>query len=146
MKILVPIDKTQGDRAVEEYILKLARRLKAKVTLLHVVPTVRGLLPGSLREARAYAEVVAGSLREQGLAVEGFAEKGDPAAMILQYAEDLEADMIAMATRGRNGWEKAILGSVAEHVVRQSAAPVLLVRLASHEQAYAPGRAGSEVA
>ena len=51
-----------------------------------------------------------------------------PAAEIVRCAEELEVDMIALATHGRTGLAHALLGSVAEAVVRSSRRPVLLLR------------------
>lgn len=56
----------------------------------------------------------------------------DPAAAIIGLATDLKAHGIAMGTRGRGGVASALLGSVAEHVVRHSPVPVLIVRQGLH--------------
>lgn len=53
---------------------------------------------------------------------------GDPATEIIDYAETIDADAIAMGTRGRDGEHAFLLGSVAEAVVRQAPMPVLTVR------------------
>jgi nucleotide-binding universal stress UspA family protein len=52
---------------------------------------------------------------------------GDPAYEILRLSQDLEADLIIIATHGRGGWQRFLFGSVAEKVVRQAACPVLVV-------------------
>lgn len=55
--------------------------------------------------------------------------RGDAGAQILRMASVWECDLIVMATNGRSGWRRAILGSVADHVVRNAVnIPVLLVR------------------
>jgi nucleotide-binding universal stress UspA family protein len=54
--------------------------------------------------------------------------EGEPAAEILHQAEIHQADLIVMGTHGRTGLEHMLVGSVAEKVVRQSAAPVLTIR------------------
>lgn len=74
-------------------------------------------------------ECVAQGLRDEGFAAEAFFGKGDPAPLILELAGNLPADLIAMATHGRHGVGKLVLGSVADIVVRQSTIPVLLLRL-----------------
>ena len=53
---------------------------------------------------------------------------GDAAYEILQVVENLQIDLITIATHGRNGWRHLVFGSVAEKVVRVSKVPVLTVR------------------
>jgi nucleotide-binding universal stress UspA family protein len=57
---------------------------------------------------------------------------GQPADAILQLADELRVHGIAMGTHGRSGVAHALLGSVAEHVVRHSPVPVLVVRQGLH--------------
>lgn len=54
--------------------------------------------------------------------------EGDPATEIIEYAQEVDADVVAMGTRGRHGDHAYLLGSVAEAVVRRSPIPVLTVR------------------
>ncbi|MBU0908678.1 MAG: universal stress protein [Proteobacteria bacterium] len=54
---------------------------------------------------------------------------GHPAAVILQVADQLHADVIVMGTHGKGALEYTFLGSVAKRVVRKSRVPVLLVPL-----------------
>lgn len=70
------------------------------------------------------------------LALLGFAtdlvfRAGDPAQEIADLAEELEVDTIVMATHGRSGLSRAVLGSVAERVLRQAVVPVVTVRPAA---------------
>ena len=67
-------------------------------------------------------------LEEAGYAVTSHAEAGEPAEEIVQYASVADVDLIAMATHGRSGLSKLIMGSVAEKVLRESHVPVLLLR------------------
>lgn len=67
--------------------------------------------------------------RFDGLRTECLVREGDdPAAEIVRCADELGADVIAMATHGRSGLLHLLLGSVAESVVRSGVAPVLLLR------------------
>ena len=52
--------------------------------------------------------------------------EGDPGPTILEHARRVECDAIVMGTRGRAGLERILLGSVAEYVIRRSAASVLV--------------------
>jgi nucleotide-binding universal stress UspA family protein len=53
---------------------------------------------------------------------------GDAAEGIIESADDLKADMVAMSTRGRSGVSRWVIGSVAEKVLREGNRPLLLVR------------------
>ena len=53
---------------------------------------------------------------------------GTPPEEIMRYAGDREIDLIVMGTHGRSGVAHAVMGSVAEAVIRQSSSPVLIVR------------------
>ena len=81
--------------------------------------------------SRRYLEGVATRLRERGRTVELIQPEGDPAAVLLEQARTLNADLIALTTHGRSGLSRLFYGSVAEAVLREAPCPVLLVR--THE-------------
>lgn len=56
----------------------------------------------------------------------------DTASAIAKYGPEIEADMIAVGTHGRSGLTRALMGSVAEKIVRQSELPVIVVREGMH--------------
>jgi nucleotide-binding universal stress UspA family protein len=53
---------------------------------------------------------------------------GEPAAEILEVAKEAKVDLIVVGTHGRTGLEHALMGSIAERVVRRAHCPVLTVR------------------
>ena len=67
-------------------------------------------------------------LREMGYAVKLDVQFGDPAQRIVQYVGAEQIGLVAMATHGRSGLSRLVLGSVAERVLRGASVPVLLVR------------------
>jgi nucleotide-binding universal stress UspA family protein len=67
-------------------------------------------------------------LREMGYAVKLDVQFGDPAQRIVQYVSAEQVGLVAMATHGRSGLSRLVLGSVAERVLRGASVPVLLVR------------------
>jgi nucleotide-binding universal stress UspA family protein len=67
-------------------------------------------------------------LERDGWSVEVATAFGDPAEEIVAWCRDHEPDLVAMATHGRSGLSRALLGSVAERALRQVAVPVLLLR------------------
>ena len=125
--------------SVIPYASKIGKRLRASLAILHVVSPMHSLLPGALRQAQAYAQVVAQGLCDDGIAAEAYYAKGDPAPMILEVVEEVKADMIAMATHGRRGMGKLMLGSVAEVIISTAAVPVLLIRVPTFEEEYGNG-------
>ena len=67
-------------------------------------------------------------LRDAGYSVRCQVEYGEPAQCIVDYVVDTHVDMVAMATHGRGGLGRLVMGSVAERVLRSVSVPVLLMR------------------
>ena len=72
---------------------------------------------------------VESKLKNEGFKVKSLYFEGSPADVIFKVSEAEKVDVIAMSTHGRSGPARWMLGSVAEHVVRHSQIPVLLIRL-----------------
>jgi nucleotide-binding universal stress UspA family protein len=68
------------------------------------------------------------NLRQIGYSVDTVVRSGDPVREILAAVKEKKYDLLAMATRGRKGLTRLVLGSVAESVLRDSPIPMLLVR------------------
>ncbi len=77
--------------------------------------------------AERYLDAVAARLRDRGLEVTSAVVKGEAGAAIIKRSAESAIDIIAMTTRGRSGLTRALFGSVADHVIRRSGLPVLLV-------------------
>jgi len=129
-KILCPIDFGR----ISIPAIKLARRLAedsdAAVCLLCVVPKQKpaGAEPGLEQFATDSLRAVARKWLEGKVRYEIVVRAGKPALAVIKAAEELGADAIVMATHGRTGKARARLGSVTEHVVRQSTRPVITIR------------------
>ena len=67
-------------------------------------------------------------LQDEGISCEYEARDGSPDQVIVKLARDKKADLIVMGTRGRTGLAHAILGSVAERVIRTAPCPVMTVK------------------
>ena len=80
-------------------------------------------------DASAYVESVAGRLRGAGVQVRCETPEGPAATAILDRANGIGADLIAMTTHGRSGLANLVFGSVAEEVLHRAPCPVLLVRV-----------------
>lgn len=75
------------------------------------------------------------ALRERHPWVATIVRRGSPRQVILDVADEIAADLIVMGTHGRSGFKRWVLGSVAEHVVRNSQIPVMVVRQTADDAA-----------
>lgn len=132
MKILVPLDKSNRDGIVLPYSANAARAHQGSLVLLTVMTRQRSIMPGGAREAEAYLMAVAEGIREQGLEAEYALRKGEVAGTIVSFADEAACDMIVMASRGRAGIGKLVLGSVADTVLSTCGKPVLLLSESSN--------------
>jgi nucleotide-binding universal stress UspA family protein len=138
--ILVPTDFSAHSSAALDRALELAGSLSARVVLLHSYfvspPAVTGefwvLPPDFMSELRAATcaelEQLAKRGAEAGVRCEYRASPAPAVEAILDVAKLLPADLIVLGTHGRTGLKHAVLGSVAERVVRLAPCPVLTVK------------------
>lgn len=137
--VLVPTDGSAGMEQVAEHALGIAELCGATVHALYVVDeTAYQTVPDDARDqvhdaltddGKSATKTIAGRALESGLETHREIRWGDPAAAIIAYAVENEIDLIVMGTRGKTGFERYMLGSVAEKVVRGSPIPVLTVRI-----------------
>jgi nucleotide-binding universal stress UspA family protein len=80
------------------------------------------------KESLAYLEDIAKELRDKGLNVETVTVHGKADEAIISYAEKNNVNLITIATHGRSGVKRAVLGSVADFVMRNSGLPILLIK------------------
>ena len=130
-KILCPIDFSDNSIAALDQAARLARKSDALLYLMYVefIPM------SSPAELANYVTVSTepGKLRLEQIARKHLArvrhelvvQVGWPAELIERAAQDLDVDLVVMATSGRSGVARFFLGSIAEHVVRTSKRPVL---------------------
>ncbi|AXR82812.1 universal stress protein [Natrarchaeobaculum sulfurireducens] len=138
--VLVPTDGSEIAAAAGRVGFGFAEELAATVHLLSVVEAARpawlsALTDGedtsdeSLRaDSREALDTLAADARERGLDVETTVTEGTPADGITDYVESEGIDLIAMGTTGRGGFERLLLGSVTDEVVRTAPVPVLTSR------------------
>ena len=138
--ILVPTDLSEGAEQALAYACELARTLDAEIHLLNVVGMPALGVPelGVAMTATVIDQlVVENQTALQELARARCAARlgqvlikaGDARDMINRTAQELGVDLIVMGTHGRRGLTRALLGSVAESVVRSAPCAVLTVRL-----------------
>ncbi|MDB5216172.1 MAG: Universal stress protein UspA, partial [Myxococcaceae bacterium] len=137
--ILVPHDFGTGSEHALSYAIELAKPLGAEIVVMHAyeIPMI-GFPDGALiATAELASQVLEGANLGLKKAVEAHANAGVPLRgvvkqgpiwqTIIDTAKEIDAGMIAMGTHGRHGLPRALLGSVAEKVVRSAPCPVLTV-------------------
>ena len=150
--IVVATDGSGSARRAVDVALDLAERFEATVHCLYVVDEEEvSSSPERLQEEMRTAllergqEAVAAVRAAADREVRTEIETGRPASVIDEYAREIDADMVAMGTRGRHGENRFLVGSVAERVVRTCPVPVLTGRqLAADEDTDEPVGAPSE--
>jgi len=142
-KILVPIDFSPHAARAFGYATALARRLGAELTLVHVVedpfatgawgaevyiPNIGELLQNLIAAAERQLTTLQDGAVAQGVTTRTAVITGRPAQSIIEHAASEGCDLIVMGTHGRTGLSHAVMGSVAERVLRKAQCPVLTVR------------------
>lgn len=137
-RILVPIDFSDASDTAVQHAKEIALTYGAEIDLLHVVeepfypPTYD--VPAShfpTQEVVDSAETQLGDMARDEIGYEHVmveATSGRPYRTILDYIDENDVDLTVIATHGRTGMDRLLLGSVAERVLRQSPEPVFVVK------------------
>jgi nucleotide-binding universal stress UspA family protein len=148
-RILAPFDFSDISQHAFRYAVALAERYQARITALHVFvhrPAVHpipplypsAVLPADVvtireelaREMRVLLGVVPGARVGIDVSVR---DATDVHREILAQADERKADLIVIGSHGRSGFDRLVLGSVSEKVIRKATAPVLVVPLSAHD-------------
>jgi nucleotide-binding universal stress UspA family protein len=140
-RILCPVDFSDYSRRALDHAIAIARWYESTVTALHVFSPapVAAYGPGPLAfdpivltpvdrnrllaDTKAFIEAEAAP----GIAIEALVREGNAPAEIVDQATTMSADLLVIGTHGRSGFERLLLGSVAEKVLRKACCPVLTV-------------------
>jgi nucleotide-binding universal stress UspA family protein len=144
-RVVVALDGSPMAEAIVPFLLEIAWPLTLDLVL------VRAVVPVPLRtdegepdrpdgaarrfDADAYLTRIATDLRARGVQTATEVRDGSPVDEILAVARERGADLIAMTTHGHSGRAGAVVGSVAEAVVRRASMPVFLLRITEAELA-----------
>ena len=135
--IVLTTDLSEESQRAFAPVCELAKRLQLKVTLVAVLEdipfepvggNVMGVYPDRTQLHEDWQKKLAEMKEPLGALCSDTVvlDAADVSNAIVQYAQEHEADYIAMATHGRSGLKRLILGSTAELVVRHATVPVLL--------------------
>lgn len=145
-RIVVGVDGTTGSANAVDFLCRLPLPTDVAITLVGVVVPIEltrsshFLMPGMDQQIRDAAlrerewmqeqlEAAASKLRGAGRTVSAaMLREGDPPAEILEAADELEADLVVTGARGAGRFDRLLLGSVSEKLVRHAAMGVLVVR------------------
>jgi nucleotide-binding universal stress UspA family protein len=142
-RILVPTDFTETSDHALAWAIDLARRIGAAVTVMHsyempLISFPDGALLATpdvatrIAEAsRAALEAVVSKHTAAGVAIDSIMREGVAWEEINSVADLVDADLVVIGTHGRRGISRALLGSVAENVVRTARRPIVTIRGAS---------------
>lgn len=125
-RILCPVDFSEASAHAIDHATAMAQWYRSSITALHV----HGQHDASGPELTRLCDAVRASFSRAlaaGIHVDVVIDSGKPARQILERAAALPAGLIVMGTHGAGGFERFILGSVAERVLRQASCPVLTV-------------------
>lgn len=152
-QILVPLDGSRFSSSALKYAIDLAKHYGAGVVLLRAVEpttpvpvgattmgmespvsaqiTVEEALKQDQRNVKLARRYMSKKLREvtsRGIKATYYVVTGEPFESIMKYCKKERIDLVVMTTHGKSGIKRAILGSVADQVVRDSRVPVLAIR------------------
>jgi nucleotide-binding universal stress UspA family protein len=143
--ILCPIDYSVYSEKALKYAIEFAEKYNAKLYLMHVLDIrIYDITDPELYNVNVIDKETINKLRERlhkcisedtrkNIEVETIVIEGVPFAEIIKKAREYKVDLIVLGTHGRTGLSHAIMGSVAEKVVRKAPCPVLTIRHPEHD-------------
>ena len=139
-KILVPVDGSPNSECVMGHVKAVASGCQVpEVVLFFVVEPMNprvydippdfleGLIKKNTEDAKNYVTRIGNELNQDGIFTTTAVAQGNPAEVILDFAQANGVDLIVMSTHGRSGVTRWAIGSVTDRVVRESLVPVLIV-------------------
>ncbi len=147
-KILVCLDGSEIAERIIPFVKEQAQAMGSEVILLRVVglpgnftlgvpgfpsvPFHTAAMPEQLKReysiTETYLKQIAQPIREQDIKVKCETLLGLPGPAIIGYANENNVDLIAISSHGHSGLSNVLLGSVAEHIVRESGLPILMTK------------------
>ena len=138
-KFIVPIDFGETSLFALDYAIEIAKQLGASITVMHALELpIYGFPDGAfVANAEVAGKITDGATaglhaaidarKHAGVSLESVLRQGAPDEEIEALAKSMGADLIVIGTHGRRGLARALLGSVAEKVVRMAPCPVLTI-------------------
>jgi nucleotide-binding universal stress UspA family protein len=142
-KIMIATDGSDMSKKAVKSGIDIAHHAKGCIIAVYVIDISRlshlpgyAMLPGlkdkvselMKEEGRQATQFAADQAQMMNVPCRKIIAQGNPSQEIIKSAQEIEADLIVIGSRGRTGVEKFLLGSVAEKVVLQSSIPVLMIK------------------
>lgn len=153
-RVLVPLDGSRFGVQAFRHAIEIAQRFDAEVTLLQIVPPAKpvtgtvGIEPymespataelaiqvaleedkKNITRARRYLSRKVRQMKTLGVNGRYTVIVGKPAQSILKFSKKEKIDLVVMTTHGKSGLKRALVGSVADEVIRTSGKPVLVLK------------------
>jgi len=144
-QVLVPVDFSDFSAFLRDVAVDFAEQWGSDLTFLHIVEPVSGytlamaglaadediigrIEEGARDEMKKFLAPVANRAEKAGIKIQGRVVPGLPVQEIKRVAEKVKADLILTTTHGRTGVAHALIGSVAERLVRESPVHVMVLR------------------
>ncbi len=151
-RLLVPLDGSRFASRALRYAAEVAQRFGAEVILIQVIkpatsvidagapvgisPAASGIAVQAALEAdkrnaaraRRYLSRKIRAMRSRPIQSSYHVLMGDTARSIIEFSEKEDVDLVVMTTHGKSGLRRAVMGSVADVVIRESGRPVLVIR------------------
>lgn len=148
-RIVVPLDGSRFAEAALPVAREMATALGGHLTVMQAITPPDAVVTAEMKyaefdptvelaAARAYLERIAAEEQAAGHTTQVIAEAGLPAELVPEVARASRAALVVMATHGRSGLGRLIMGSVADAILRQGNTPLLLVRPTEEEASVAP--------
>lgn len=136
--ILCPVDRSDASRHAFEYAIAVARWQRATLTVLEVVDVGLPPVGGDMQRLYEIPAEVRADVRtrlmefiapavEAGVPTNPVVDDGNCVQRILHHAKTGSAELIVLGTHGRGGFERLVLGSVTEKILRKASCPVLTI-------------------
>lgn len=141
-RILVGVDGSDNARHALAWTIDLARALGAEIVAVHSIGLLAKDASGRRIPAAPHREEIAArfeqewcaALDDAGVASRRVVRDGDPVSVVLSTAEELDADLLVLGSRGVGGFPEQLLGSTSHQVAERSARPVVIIPPASRTQ------------
>lgn len=136
--MLVAVDDSDMSKEVAKEAARIALERNAHVVLLSIVPDSTGgfgeIDSGYIERQdkefqRLHSDLIDSYFKPSGgTLIESKVLHGDPSEKIVQYSNEMNADLVVVGTRGRGRLASTLLGSVSQHVANHSGCSVLIVK------------------
>jgi len=152
-RILVPLDGSRFSSSAVKYAVEVSKHFEADIIFMQVVvpatPYVAPTTPtgtlsptaakfaaqaarlkdrGNISKAKRYLQRKVREITNKGLKCSYKVTMGNPAESIMSLCSKKGVDLVVMSSHGKGGLKRAIMGSVADKLARESRVPILLIR------------------